>query len=57
MPKCVMRICKRNKFLNLQDLKYITRWIIDKSEREIFEYVPGVTTYDKDYDLLEKTED
>ena len=33
------------------------RWIIDKSEREIFEYVPGVTTYDKDYDLLEKTED
>ena len=52
-----MRICKRNKFLNLQDLKYITRWIIDKSEREIFEYVPGVTTYDKDYDLLEKTDD
>ena len=33
------------------------RWIIDRSEREIFEYVPGVTTYDKDYDLLEKLEE
>ena len=33
------------------------RWIIVKSEREIFEYVPGVTTYDKNYDLLENTEE
>ena len=33
------------------------RWIIVKSEREIFEYVPGVTSYDKDYDLLEKLEE
>lgn len=30
------------------------RWIIDRSEREIFQYIEGVTTYDKDYDLLEK---
>lgn len=30
------------------------RWIIDKSEREIFQYIEGVTSYDKDYDLLEK---
>lgn len=30
------------------------RWLIDKSEREIFQYIEGVTGYDKDYDLLEK---
>ena len=33
------------------------RWIIVKSEREIFQYVPGVTSYDKDYDLLENIEE
>ena len=30
------------------------RWLIDMSELEIFEYVEGVTTYDKERDLLEE---
>ena len=29
------------------------RWIIDKREREIFQYVEGVTTYTEEEDLLE----
>ena len=29
------------------------RWIIDREEREIFEYIEGITTYDKERYSLE----